>query len=114
MGLGRQYLPSKDFKRFHLNPAHITEGHSHWKPFVEFQLLRAWDFLNLARRSLSLKQRSGLFTAETIAAVYLKLHQKLWNYPNRILQGRVSLSNLDKLVSVIGAAGRCFLWTMKT
>ena len=113
MGLGRQYLPAEDFMRFHLNPAHITEGHSHWKPFVEFQLLRAWDFLDQSRKSLSLKQRSKLVTAEAIAAVYLKLHQKLRNYPDRILKSRVSLSKADKMLSVMGTVGRCFLWKMK-
>jgi len=108
--LNRLYFPAKDFKRFHLNPHHIDEKDSHWKPFVEFQLDRAWGFLKKARQSLSRSQRAELATAEAIAAVYLKLFQKLKNNPYRILRGRTTLSKWDKLLSVTGAVGRCWLW----
>jgi len=110
LGLGRLYLPAEDFKRFHLNPTSIGENNSHWKPFVEFQLDRAWTFLEKARRSLTLRQRSELPTAEAIAAVYVKLHQKLRNHPSLILKGKVSLSSRAKLLSVVGITGRCLLW----
>lgn len=110
MALGRQYLPAEDFKRFHLNPSQLDETNSHWKPFVEFQLDRAWSFLEKARGSLSRSQRAQLATAEAIAAVYVKLHQKLRANPYRILKGRTTLSKADKLLSVLGAVGRCWLW----
>jgi phytoene synthase len=109
-GLGRQYLPSEDFRRFHLNPRDIEENNSHWKPFVEFQLDRAWSFLEKARRALSRRERAALMTAEAIAAVYVKLHQKLRDKPSLVLKGRVSLTRLDKFLSVVGAGGRCLLW----
>jgi phytoene synthase len=112
LGLGRRYLPSEDFKRFHLNPSSIGENNSHWKPFVEFQLDRAWSFLEKARRSLTPKQRSELPTAEAIGAVYVKLHQRLRNHPALILQGRVHLSSRDKLLSVAGITGRCLWWRL--
>lgn len=108
--LGRRYLPGEDFKRFHLNPAHLGENNSHWHKFVEFQLDRAWSFLEKARGSLSRPQRAQLATAEAIAAVYVKLYQKLRTNPRRILQGRTTLSKADKLLSVLGAVGRCWLW----
>jgi phytoene synthase len=108
--MGRQYLPIEDFKRFHLNPDSVEEGHSHWKPFVEFQLDRAWTYLEKARRSLSLQERGALMTAESIAAVYVKLHQKLRHNPHRILRERTALTPADKLLSVVGSAGRCLLW----
>jgi len=110
--MGRQYLPTEDFKRFHLNPDSVEAGHSHWKPFVEFQLDRAWTFLEKARRALTLHQRGALMTAESIAAVYVKLHQKLRHNPHRILRERTALSPADKLLSVVGSAGRCALWKM--
>lgn len=110
MGLGRRYFPENDFKRFHLNPAVIEEKDSHWKPFLEFQLDRAWSYLVRARRALSLRQRGSLPTAEAIAAVYVKLHQKLRDKPSLVLKGKVSLSRADKVLSVVGAAGRCLLW----
>jgi len=110
LAAGRRYLPAEDFKRFHLDPTHIEERNSHWKPFVEFQLDRAWRFLEKARGSLTLQERSGLSTAEAIAAVYVKLHQKLRNHPSRILQGKVSLTPWDKALSTLGAWGRCRLW----
>lgn len=108
--LGRLYLPEEDFKRFHLNPSNIEEGNSHWKPFVEFQLDRAWSFLEKSRKALTLKQRGNLATAESIAAVYVRLYQKLRNDPNQILRGRTRLSKLEKGLSVLGAVGRCALW----
>jgi 15-cis-phytoene synthase len=114
MGLGRQYFPAEDFKRFHLNPAHLDGTNSHWKPFVEFQLNRAWSFLEKSRRSLTHSQRAQLGTAEAIAAVYVKLYQKLKTDPYRILRGRTSLSKADKLVSVLGAVGRCWLWKISS
>ncbi len=110
MALNRQYFPQEDFKRFHLNPAQLGETDSHWKPFVEFQLDRAWSYLEKARGSLSLFQRSQLVTAEAIAAVYVKLYQKLRANPYRILKGRTVLSKADKLLSVLGVVGRCWLW----
>jgi phytoene synthase len=109
-GMGRRYFPEADFKRFHLNPDDIHAKNSHWKPFMEFQLDRAWGFLAKARKSLTLRERGSLLTAEAIAAVYVKLHQKLRDKPSLILKGRVSLSRADKLLSVIGAVGRCLLW----
>ncbi len=109
-GMGRQYLPAEDFKRFHLDPSRIGGTDSQWKPFVEFQLDRAWGFLEKARKSLSLRQRAELATAEAIAAVYVKLYQKLRAHPARILKGRTRLSKMDKLVSVLGAVGRCWIW----
>ncbi len=108
--LGRQYLPMEDFKRFHLNPVQLDETNSQWKLFVEFQLDRAWSFLEKARKSLSLSQRSQLATAEAIGSVYVKLYQKLRANPTRILKGRTGLSKADKLISVLGAVGRCWLW----
>jgi phytoene synthase len=112
-GLNRLYLPDEDFKRFHLNPSHIESENSHWKPFVEFQLDRAWDFLEKARRALSPSQRAQLMTAEAIAAVYVKLYQKLRANPRQILEGRTTLSKWDKRLSVMGAAGRCWIWKAK-
>jgi phytoene/squalene synthetase len=114
MAVKRQYFPLEDFKRFHLNPAQLEETNSHWKPFVEFQLDRAWSFLEKARRSLSRPQRAQLATAEAIAAVYVKLYQKLRANPYRILKGRTGLSKADKLVSVLGTLGRCWLWKWTT
>ncbi len=108
--LGRRYLPEEDFNRFHLNPSHLDEDNSHWKKFVEFQLDRAWSFLEKARTALSRRQRAQLATAEAIAAVYVKLYQKLRANPYRILKGRTTLSKADKLLSVLGAVGRCWLW----
>ncbi len=110
MALGRQYLPTEDFKRFHLNPAQLDETDSHWKPFVEFQLSRAWSFLEKARRSLTLSQRAELATAESISAVYVRLYQKLRANPYHILKGRTTLTKSDKLLSVLGTVGRCWLW----
>lgn len=110
MALGRRYFPAEDLRRFHLNPGQLDGANSHWKPFVDFQLDRAWSFLEKARRSLNRAQRSQLATAEAIAAVYVKLYQKLRANPYRILQGRTTLSKTDKLVSVLGAVGRCWLW----
>ena len=110
MSLGRQYFPTVDFRRFQLNPDAIGENNSHWAPFVEYQLDRAWTFLEKARRSLTFRQRSQLTTAEAIAAVYVKLYQKLRDNPHRILQGRTSLSRPDKVLSVLGTVGRCWLW----
>jgi phytoene synthase len=108
--LGRQYFPAEDFRRFHLNPAQIGENDSHWKPFVEFQLDRAWSFLEKARRSLTQRQRSELLTAEAITAVYVKLFQKLRDHPRQVLRKKVRLSKADKLLSVAGAVARCRLW----
>jgi phytoene synthase len=109
-GLQRLYLPAEDFKRFHLDPSQIEGDDSHWKPFIEFQLDRAWDFLEKARQALSPSQRARLMTAEAIAAVYVKLYQKLRANPRQILQGRTTLSKWDKRLSVMGAAGRCWVW----
>ena len=83
---------------------------SHWKPFVEFQLDRAWGFLVKARQSLTRPQRIKLMTAEAIAAVYVNLFQKLKANPYQILKGRTILSKWDKLFSVTGTIRRCCLW----
>ncbi len=109
-GMKRRYFPLEDFKRFHIHPSMIGENNSHWAAFVQFQLDRAWSFLEKAREALTLRQRGDLKTAEAIAAVYVKLFQKLRNHPQKILQGRVSLSFFDKMLSVLGTIGRCFLF----
>ena len=109
-GMRRQYLPEEDFLRFHLRPERADEAVSNWKSFVEFELDRAWGFLETARKSLSLKERGELVTAEAIAAVYLRLYQKLRNHPQRVLEGKVRLSMAEKLLSAAGAAVRCALW----
>lgn len=110
MAWSRQYFPTADFKRFHLDPRTIGTGTSQWKLFVRFQLDRAFGFLEKARRALTERQRADLPTAEAIAAVYLKLYQRLKLNPAAILRGRVSLTAGDKLLSVVGSAGRCWLW----
>jgi 15-cis-phytoene synthase len=107
--LGRWYLPMEDFRRYRLDPDRIVEGDSRWRPFTEFQLDRAWTFLEKSRRSLTPGERSLLATAEAISAVYVKLYQKLRNRPYRILQGKVALSKADKMLSAAGAWARCSL-----
>jgi len=107
LGLHRLYFPIEDFRRFHLIPEHIEMGNSHWPPFVKFQLDRAWSFLARSRSVLSTRQRAELSTAEAIAAVYVKLYQRLYEYPYTILEGKRSLSRVDKILSVTGALGRC-------
>ncbi len=116
LSLGRQYLPSEDFARFHLIPRMIEERNSLWKLFVEFQLNRALSFLQKARGFLNPSARCHLATAEAIAAVYLKLFQKLRANPDHILRGQTRLSKADKLISVFGTICNCFLWkwTSKT
>ena len=69
---------------------------------MEFQLNRSWTFLEKARKSLTRRQRGELATAEAIAAVYVKLYQKLKSNPYQILEGRTSLSKFDKILSVVG------------
>jgi len=108
--MGRFYFPQADFKRFHLNPHQIDGKNSHWKPFVEFQLDRAWTFLEKSRKALTRSQRARLMTAESIAAVYVKLFQKLRANPYRILKDKTALSKWDKGLSVLGAVGRCWFW----
>jgi phytoene synthase len=110
MALDRHYFPAEDFKRFHLDPRQIDEKNSHWKSFIHFQLDRAWSYLQKARKSLTRQEQSRLGTAEAIASVYIKLHQKLKTHPHQILKDRTSLSRFDKLLSVTGASARCFLW----
>jgi phytoene synthase len=110
MALGRYYFPEEDFKRFHLNPRQLGEKNSHWNSFVKFQLNRAMSYLQKARKSLTRRQQSQLRTAEAIAAVYIRLHQKLKAHPHQILEGKVSLSSTEKLLSVAGASIRCYLW----
>ncbi len=110
MILGRRYFPDEDFKHFHLNPLQLDEKNSQWKAFIQFQLDRAWSYLQKARKSLTRREQSRLHTAEAIASVYIKLHQKLKANPHQILEGRVSLTHFDKLLSVTGASIRCFLW----
>ena len=108
--MGRIYLPSTDFKRFNLNPLALEENNSYWPGFVDFQLERAWSFLQAARGALTQTQRADLATAEAIAAVYIKLFQKLKSRPHSILKGRISLTKADKALSLAVAAGRCLVW----
>ena len=110
LSLGRHYFPQEDYKRFHLNPHSLDEKNSNWRSFATFQLDRAWVFLDRAWASLSKRQRSELYTAEAIAAIYVRLHQKLRSHPDQVLQNKVSLGKTDKLLSALGAAGRCFFW----
>jgi phytoene synthase len=109
LGLHRLYFPLEDFRRFHLVPENIERGNSHWPPFVRFQLDRAWSFLARSRSALTSRQRAELPTAEGIGAVYVKLYQRLYDYPFTILEGKRSLSRADKILSVVGALGRCAL-----
>jgi phytoene synthase len=110
LSLGRHYFPQEDYKRFHLNPHTLDEKHTHWRSFVTFQLDRAWTFLDRAWISLSKHERSELRTAEAIAAIYVRLHQKLRSQPDQVLQGRVSLNKVEKGLSALGAWSRCQLW----
>ena len=110
LSLNRQYFPAEDFKKFHLIPGAGGETKPQWSSFVEFQLDRAWLFWIRAKRALTRRQRSELATAEAIAAVYVKLFKKLKKNPQKILQGKISLSRWDKILSVAGAACLCFFW----
>ncbi len=109
LGFKRLYFPLSDFRQFHLVPENIQKGDSHWPAFVRFQLDRALGFLLKSRAALSTKQRAELPTAEAIAAVYVKLYQRLYDQPFTILEGKRSLSRADKVLSVVGALGRCSL-----
>ncbi len=110
LSLGRRYFPQEDYEHFHLNPHTLGEKNSHWRNFVEFQLDRAWTYLDRGWSSLNKKERSELCTAEAIGAIYVRLHQKLRSQPDQILLGKVSLSKADKVLSVLGALARCSLW----
>jgi phytoene synthase len=110
LSLHRQYFPAEDFKTFRLIPGLIDETNTQWSSFVEFQLDRAWLFWERAQRALTRRQRSELATAEAIAAVYVKLFQKLRKNPEKILQGKASLGRWDKILSVAGAVCRCLSW----
>jgi phytoene synthase len=108
--MGRQYLPQQDFQRFRLNPASLSPADLSWKHFVDFQLTRAEDFLEKSQKSLTRLERSQLPTAEAIAGVYGRLKEKLRAHPERILQGKISLSPLEKLSAAALALGRCAAW----
>ena len=98
--MGRQYLPVEDFRRFKLNPSSLGEEKADWKDFVEFQLRRAYSFLEKSRASLNVRERKQLPTAEAIAAVYLRLFRKLLENPGRILKERISLPKWERLYAV--------------
>ncbi len=108
--MGRQYLPQEDFQRFKLNPASITPSDLSWKHFVDFQLTRAEAFLEKSQKSLTRLERSQLPTAEAIAGVYGRLNKKLKAHPERILQGKLSLSPLEKISAAALALARCAVW----
>jgi phytoene/squalene synthetase len=94
-----------------LNPHTLDDKSSHWRAFVTFQLDRAWTYLERSWAALSKHQRSELKTAEAIAAIYVRLHQKLRSHPDQVLQGKVTLSRTDKVLSALGASSRCLLWS---
>jgi phytoene synthase len=108
--MGRQYLPQEDFQRFRLNPSAISPSDLSWKHFVDFQLTRAESFLEKSKKSLTRFERSQLPTAEAIAGVYGRLKEKLRAAPERILQGKLSLSPLEKISAAALALARCAAW----
>jgi len=100
--LHRQYFPTEDFKRFRLNPLKVAGTDPQWRNFVEFQLDRAWTFLERSRSFLDERQRRALPVAEAIASLYLLLMEKLKAHPEKILRGKTSLSKREKLRAVAG------------
>ncbi len=108
--MGRQYLPQEDFQRFKLNPDALSPSDLSWRHFVDFQLTRAESFLEKSRKSLTRLERSQLSTAEAIAGVYGRLKEKLRAAPERILQGKLSLSPLEKISAAGLALVRCAAW----
>jgi phytoene synthase len=107
--LGRLYLPAEDFRRFKLDPRSIQGEDPAWAQMVLFQLARAGEFLKTSRQALSPRERAGLATAEAIAAVYLRLEKKLRAHPEKIPQGKISISKPEKLAAVGSALIRGFL-----
>jgi phytoene synthase len=108
--MGRQYLPQEDFQRFKLDPNALSPNDLSWRHFVDFQLTRAETFLGKSRKSLTRLERSQLPTAEAIAGVYGRLKEKLRATPERILQGKLSLSPLEKISAAALALARCAMW----
>jgi phytoene synthase len=110
LGLKRLYLPEEDFRHFHLDSRRVEEKDPNWKAFVDFQLDRAWSYLEKSRAVLTPAERAELPTAEAIAAVYIRLFHKLRRDPFRILKGRTPLSKWDKGTAVLGAVVKGWLW----
>jgi 15-cis-phytoene synthase len=108
--MGRQYLPQGDFQRFKLNPAAVSPTDLSWKHFVDFQLTRAEGFLEKSQKALSRSERAALPTAEAIAGVYNRLKEKLRAHPELILEGKISLSPVEKLAAAALALARCAAW----
>jgi phytoene synthase len=110
--MGRRYFPQEDLKHYGVKEDAAAPGFA-WTAFVRFQLNRALGYWREAQRALPRVDRAHLPTAEAIAAVYQVLHQRLKDHPEKILEGRVSLSLWDKGSATLGAAARCWYWRVK-
>jgi phytoene synthase len=112
LSLHRQYLPMNDFHRFHLDPYKINNSTPQVTAFFHYQLDRAWSYLKKSRQYLSKSNRSQLMTAEAIASVYVRLHQKLRTHCNQIVLGTIHLTLFDKIYSTFQATSQCLLWKL--
>jgi phytoene synthase len=109
-GMDRRYLPGNEWRKFGLSDKKLPDPGPAWDAFARFQLDRAWATWRKACACLDRHERGRLATAEAIAAVYARLHRKLYADPSHILQGRVGLSKPEKVWAALWTGLRCLAW----
>lgn len=97
---GRVYLPQDELQRFGVNPQELLQGRTSaaLRELFAFQAQRARDTYNHALELLPDTDRRAQRTGLIMAAVYLALLEEIERDGFRVLEHRVSLTPLRKLL----------------
>lgn len=98
---GRIYIPLEDLHRFNVSENDILDNRygNEFQNLMHFEVTRAEQFYAEARRLLPLEDRSRLFAARTMDAIYHRLLRKIAQAHSKVRSKRIRVSNFYKIVT---------------
>jgi phytoene synthase len=105
-GLGRIYLPAEDLARFAVQAADLRQGREseQFGRLIEFETGRARGYYRESAPLLRLIQPKSRPSLWALIAIYSRLLERIAESPYAVLNGRISLSSIEKMWIVLRAA----------
>ena len=93
---GRQYLPTEDFARFNVDPAHLDRGR-YVEDLIHFEVARADSYYSSSAELESLIDNDARPTLAVMTSIYHGILRRIAARPHLVLIRRVGLSTFEKL-----------------
>jgi phytoene synthase len=97
---GYIYIPQEDLKRFDYSEQDLMNEvyNDRFLELMRFQAARAREYYHRARTFLRPDEKSAVFTAEVMDAIYYRLLEKIELNEFNVFEKRIRVSNLHKLI----------------